>query len=239
MRLDKYLLKNKQIDTRSKAIYFIKSQKIKINNQIITKPAYNIKPEDKIQIIPKKIYVSKGAYKLESFLEKISFSIENKTILDVGCSTGGFTHYFLENKAKQVVAIDVAKDIISKKLLKYNNLIYKDQIDATNKENINCLLDRKVDVISIDVSDISVKKVLCAVHEYLKKKGAIILLYKPHYEGGKGIVSKEEKQKLLETFEKWIVDNNIYKIIHKINSSERGGYNLKGNREIFYMLKLK
>ncbi len=237
MRLDKYLITKKLIDTRSQAIYFIKSKKIKVNDEIVIKPAYILKPKDEVKITPKNIYVSKGGYKLEAFLDKISFSVENKVILDIGCSTGGFTHYFLKNNAKKVVAVDIAKDILSKKIIN-NNLEYYDGFDILDKNNISLFKD-KFDVISIDVSDTSVREVLIIIKDILKKNGSIIALFKPHYEGKIGLVSKEDKEELINSFEKWLQENTPFKIIHKINSSERGGYNLKGNREVFYLLKLK
>lgn len=235
MRLDHYLA-NTILESRTQAIYFIKSSKIKVNEKIITSPSYILKPKDLVTIIPKYIYVSKGGYKLESFLDKINFSIENKIILDVGCSTGGFTNYFLTHNAKKVVAIDIAKNILSKKLLSYENLIYYDEFNILNRENF-VFFNQKFDVISIDLSDVSIKEALHLMPFLLKKKGSIIALFKPHYEGKIGIVSKTDKEKQSADFENWLLQNTPFKIIHKLNSSERGGYKLTGNREIFYLLK--
>jgi 23S rRNA (cytidine1920-2'-O)/16S rRNA (cytidine1409-2'-O)-methyltransferase len=237
MRLDKYLTKN-LLDSRTKAIYFIKSSKIKVNGEIITKPSFSITSKDKITLIPKHIYVSKGGYKLESFLKKINFLVNNKVILDIGCSTGGFTNYFLVHNANKVVAVDIAKNILSKRLLNYKNLIYYDNFDILNKDNL-CVFDHKFDIISVDLSDVSIKEVLQLMPSLLKKKGSIIALFKPHYEGKKGIVSKDDKEKLSVDFENWLLQYTPFRIIHKINSSERGGYKLTGNREIFYLLKYK
>jgi len=236
MRLDQYLIKNKLLDTRTQAIYFIKSSKIKVNEKIITKPAYILKSKDAIKIVPEHIYVSKGGYKLEFFLKKINFSTTNKQILDVGCSTGGFTNYFLVHNVKKIVAIDIAKDILSKKLLKYKNLVYYDNFNILNGDNF-VFLNHKFDVISIDVSDISIKEVLQLMPSLLKKSGAIIALFKPHYEGKKGVVSKIDKEKQAVDFENWLLQNTPFKVVHKLNSSERGGYKLTGNRELFYLLK--
>lgn len=235
MHLDLYLVANKLLDTRAQATYFIKSSKIKVNEQIITKPEYRVKPNDIVKIIPKHIYVSKGGYKLESFLKKVNFSVSNKLILDIGCSTGGFTNYFLVNNAKKVVAIDIAKDILSKKLLCFENLVYYDNFNILDTENL-VLLNNKFDMVSIDVSDISVKEVLKQLPFLLKKSGSIIALFKPHYEGKKGIVSKEDKEKQAKDFENWLLKNTPFRVIHKLNSSERGGSKLTGNREIFYLL---
>jgi len=240
MRLDEYIVKNKLLDTRSQAIYFIKSCKVTVNNKNIIKPSYLVKSKDIIKLTPKNIYVSKGGYKLESFLDKISFSVKDKLILDIGCSTGGFTNYFLTHNAKRVVAIDIARNILSKKLLatKYDNLEYMDNFDITNKTNIDSF-KQKFDIISIDVSDTSIRNVLILLRDILKRNGAIIALFKPHYEGKKGIVSKEDKDKLIADFENWLSKNTEFKVIHMVRSSERGGYNLKGNRELFYLLKFK
>jgi 23S rRNA (cytidine1920-2'-O)/16S rRNA (cytidine1409-2'-O)-methyltransferase len=236
MRLDEYLTKNNLLNTRSQAIYFIKSLKVNVNEKIITKPSYVLKPKDVVTLIPKYIYVSKGGYKLESFLNKINLSVKGKIILDIGCSTGGFTNYFLIHEATKVFAVDIAKNIISKKLLKYKNLVHYDNFDILNKNNLE-FFKNKFDIISIDLSDTSIKNIFKLINPLLKKKGSIIALFKPHYEGEIGIVSKDKKNKLSNEFENWLLNNTSFKIIHKINSSERGGYNLKGNREIFYLLK--
>ncbi|MFA5637184.1 MAG: SAM-dependent methyltransferase [Anaerovoracaceae bacterium] len=238
MRLDKYLLINNLLETRSQAIYFIKSNKVRVNDSIINKPSYLLKNNDIVNLIPKNIYVSKGGYKLESFLDKINFSVKNKLILDIGCSTGGFTNYFLTHNASMVFAVDIAKDILSNKLFKYDNLVYFDNFDILNKNNYNTFKN-KFDLISIDLSDTSIKNVFEFIEPILKKKGSIIALFKPHYEGKKGIVSKDDKNKLSTEFEDWIFKNTPFKLVHKVNSAERGGYNLKGNREIFYLLKFK
>jgi len=240
MRLDLYLLNNNLVNTRSKSIYFIKSGKIIVNNKVVLKPSFEVTNSDIIKLVPKFIYVSKGGYKLETFLNKISFSVKNKTILDIGCSTGGFTNYFLTHGAKEVFAVDIAENILSKDLYNNKNLVYQDKFDATDKNKISMILNsKKLDIISIDVSDRSIRDILLNLSYFLKTSGSIIALFKPHYEGKKGIVSKEDKDKLISDFENWLYSNTPYKIIHKLNSSERGGYNLKGNREIFLILKLK
>ncbi len=237
MRLDEYLT-NKFLETRTQAIYFIKSSKIKVNGKIVTKPSYIVKLGDIVTLVPEHIYVSKGAYKLEYFLKKINFSVTNKIILDIGCSTGGFTNYFLVNNANKVVAVDIAKGILSKKLLNYNNLVYYGNFDILNKNNIS-IFNHKFDIISIDLSDVSIKEVLLLIPPLIKKNGAIIALFKPHYEGKTGVVSKVDKENLAADFEAWLLQHTPFKIIHKLNSSERGGYKLTGNRKIFYLLKYR
>jgi len=241
MRLSEYLLEKKLLDTKSQIEYFVKSGKVNVNGKPAMKPSMMLYKNDKVEIIPEIIYSSKGGYKLEAFLKKISFSVKDKIILDVGCSTGGFTHYFLTHDARKVTAIDIAKEILSDKVksLRPDDLKYWDGFDALDKDNLQKLSEHKFDVISIDVSDRSIKDVLLAVKDLLKKKGSIIALFKPHYEGKKGIVSKEDKKDIAKKFEEWLLKETPYKEIHKINSSERGGSNLKGNREIFYLLKFR
>lgn len=240
MRLDLFLLKKNLLENRTRAVYFIKSGKIKVNDLIEKKPSFKVSEKDQIELIPPTIYVSKGGYKLESFMKETGINVKGKTILDIGCSTGGFAHYFITDGAKKVIAVDIADNILSPKLSKNKNLDHYSLFDATKKENIKKILKKeKMDIISIDISDQSIRNILTILPQFLKRKGKIIALFKPHYEGKKGIVPQKDKEKLAKEFEKWLTKNTPLKIITKRESSERGGFNLKGNKEIFYWIEFK
>lgn len=102
MRLDLYLTKTFNIQSRNKACELIKSDKVKIDGIIISKPSFNVEQNHKIEILEDDFYVSRAAYKLKYFLEELpNFILKNKNALDIGSSTGGFTQILLENDAKK------------------------------------------------------------------------------------------------------------------------------------------
>ena len=112
MRLDKYLVENNYTESRSKALYLIKTGFIKINQQIVIKPAHEVKSQDMVEVQKVFEYVGRGGYKIAGFLDPLNFQIEQKAVLDLGCSVGGFTDYFLQHNAESVFAIDIAKKIL-------------------------------------------------------------------------------------------------------------------------------
>ena len=238
MRLDQYLVEQKLVKTRSKAVHLIKTGNILVNKTPISKQSYNVNDSDIIKIKSEFRYVSRAGYKIEDFFKKMNLCCKDKTILDVGCSTGGFSDYFLQNNVKNIVAIDIAKDIIYKTLLKDPRLKYIEEVDATDKNSLKkSLSGKKFDIISIDVTNTLVEDVLKNMLDYLKKDGLICALFKPHYEGGKGIVSEEKIELMSKDFEKWV--KKLYKIEGKEFSPLRGGSKSKGNKELFYLLKSK
>jgi len=237
MRLDKYLLFQNKATSRSKAVDLIKRGFVCVNNVVVTKQAYNIKSDDAVYLKENYKYVSRGGYKLDAFFKKINFDLENKIILDIGCSNGGFSDYFLQNKCKRIIAVDIAKKILDNNLLKNSNLTFVGPFDATNKNNYNKLSIQKFDIISIDLTGVSLKKVLLYLPNFLNSNGVIIALFKPHYEGGKGIVFKQKLNNLQKDFEEFIFKK--FSIIKKELSDLKGGSKSKGNTEVFYLLKPK
>ena len=107
MRLDKYLVEQKLASSRSKAVNLIKLGKVYVNEKRKLKQSYNVKPNDSIRIDNPE-YASRGAYKLEKVIKHFNINIENSEVLDIGCSFGGFTDYFIRNGAKTVYAVDIS-----------------------------------------------------------------------------------------------------------------------------------
>ena len=123
-RLDRYLVNNNFTYSRTKAKELIKSGSVKVNDNIMTKASYSVKDNDKVEIIDSSSikygssikYVSRAGLKLEGAIESFNLDLNDKSVMDIGSSTGGFTDCSLRNGAKRVVAIDVGTDLMANSL---------------------------------------------------------------------------------------------------------------------------
>ena len=233
LRLDEALVKKNLVETRSKAKELIKNEKVTVNDKIIKKPSFEVKDNDKIEIL-QKVYVSRAAWKLKNYLEKYNIDFKNKDVLDIGASTGGFSEVSLEKGAKEVVCVDVGKDQLHFKL--------KNDKRIKNFENTDIRkfkYDKKFDVVVSDVSFISLIKILDVIDNF--SKSDIILLFKPQFEVGKDIkrdkrgvvLDKDAIKKARENFEK-SAKNLKWKLIRSEKASIKGK---EGNIEYIYHFK--
>jgi 23S rRNA (cytidine1920-2'-O)/16S rRNA (cytidine1409-2'-O)-methyltransferase len=133
-------------------------------------------------------YVSRGGLKLEKAVETFSLDLQGKKCLDVGSSTGGFTDCMLQNGAEHVVAIDVGRGQLDWKLRN------DPRVTCMEKTNIRYVLPEDIpyaaDFSSIDVSFISLVKVLLPVRDLLRQSGRVVCLIKPQFEAGREKVGK-------------------------------------------------
>ncbi|MGL5206190.1 MAG: TlyA family RNA methyltransferase [Acidaminococcaceae bacterium] len=189
-RLDALLVEKGFFDTRSKAQAAIMAGQILVNALKVDKPGTQVADEVKIEIIGKKLpYVSRGGLKLEKALQVFPVSLLDKTVADIGASTGGFTDCSLQNGARKVYAIDVG----------YGQLAWSLRNDArvVNMERTNvryldeASLSDKIQIATIDVAFISLDKVLPAVKKLLSNDGCVIALIKPQFEAGRDKVGKK------------------------------------------------
>jgi len=175
--------------SREKAKGLIMAGQVMVNGRKIEKPGQLISLNAVISIKgPSQPYVSRGGLKLEAALDHFSISVENKIIMDVGASTGGFTDCLLKHGVKRVIAVDVG----------YGQLDWKMRQDprvrVMERTNIRYLqpelLEERVQGAVIDVSFISLKMVIPPVSGLLTAQAFIIALIKPQFEVGKGKVGK-------------------------------------------------
>lgn len=179
-RLDKLLVERGLFSTREKAKRAILAGLIKVDDKCLDKPGARVGDTVEIERENTLAYVSRGGRKLEKALEEFKIAVESKVALDVGASTGGFTDCLLSRGAKRVYAVDVG----------YGQLDWKLRNDprVKNLERINIRyfpkedLEEKVDLLTIDVSFISLEKVFPAAVNLLKESGEIIALIKPQFE---------------------------------------------------------
>ncbi len=190
-RLDILVVKQGLASSREKAKALIMAGEIFVNQQREDKPG-NLFDEEtsKIEHHGKPLpYVSRGGLKLEKAMDHFDLSLEGKICMDVGASTGGFTDCMLQNGAKQVFAVDVGYGQLAWKLRQDPRVV------CMEKTNIRYLLPEQVgelvDFVSIDVSFISLTKVLGPVRELLAPCGQIVCLIKPQFEAGREKVGKK------------------------------------------------
>ena len=188
-RLDRFLVEKSIAPSRQRAQAMIMAGKILVNNLPVDKAGYLVSKNDNVELKGKDIpYVSRGGLKLEAALQALSLSIEGSICMDVGASTGGFTDCLLQKGATRVYAIDVGYGQLAWKLRNDSRVVV---IERTNIRNMPAdVIPEAVDIVTIDVSFISLKIVVPAVTTFMKKDARILALIKPQFEVGKGQVGK-------------------------------------------------
>jgi len=188
-RLDQRLVKEGLAQSRGRAQAMIMSGKVLVGHRPVDKPGAQISDDEPVVLKGEDIpYVSRGGLKLAAALAEFEIHLDRKSGLDVGASTGGFTDCLLQNGAEHVFAVDVG----------YGQLAWPlrqdPRVTAVERTNIRHMdadrLPRPVDLVSIDVSFISLKIVVPAVVKFMKPEARIIALIKPQFEVGKGQVGK-------------------------------------------------
>lgn len=206
-RIDKLLLELGFADSCTKAQALVMSGIVLVNEKRIEKPSESF-PSDSIIRIKGKAdeikYVGRGGLKLEKALQEFHIHPSKYVCLDVGASTGGFTDCLLQNGAKRVFAIDVGTNQLVWKLRNDERVEVRENVNARYLKTED--FDAKFDLIVMDVSFISVTKILSALKNLLSENGKIIVLIKPQFEVGKGEVGKggivKDESKHAEVIEK-------------------------------------
>lgn len=253
-RLDKILVDRGLVKSREIAKALIMEGKVFVDGQKITKAGTSVNPASDIMLKETDIpYVSRGGLKLEAAIQFFHINVSNKVITDVGSSTGGFTDCMLKNGAKKVYCIDVGYGQLAWPLRKdprvvlieRTNIRYFDTIIWGKDSNISGqefeeLLKCTIDMATVDVSFISLTKVMPVVLKFLKNEGEVLALVKPQFEVGKGEVGKggivREEEKRLNAVE------DVRKNLERLGLKTMGIFQSpisgqKGNREYFLYMK--
>lgn len=189
IRLDRALVERGYAPSRTRAQALIEKGGVALNGVVITELDHRVGAKDKIVIVGEDVkWVSRAGLKLEHALRHWKIDPKGKVALDIGASTGGFTDVLLSFGVKKVYALDVGHSQLADKLLKDKRVIniegkhIKDALSSDFKEHI--------DIIVIDVSFISLEKVLPRAKELLRSTGVLVALIKPQFEVGKGMTKK-------------------------------------------------
>lgn len=190
-RLDVLLVKQGMASSREKAKAVLMAGQVFVNNQKEDKPGTMFDPQ-KVQIEVRGNtlkYVSRGGLKLEKAMKEFPIWLKGKICMDIGASTGGFTDCMLQNGAQKVYAIDVGHGQLDWKLRNDERVVCMEKTNFryVTKEQV----PEEIDFASVDVSFISLTKILPAAKPLLKSGGHMVCLIKPQFEAGREKVGKK------------------------------------------------
>ncbi|MCL2591870.1 MAG: TlyA family RNA methyltransferase [Defluviitaleaceae bacterium] len=238
IRLD-VLVSQKESISRTMAQSFIEQGFVKVDEKIITSSSAKVDINSEIITEkPKDLFVSRAGNKLKFAIDEFNIDVENKICLDVGASTGGFTECLLKYGASKVYAVDTGTEQLHESLRQHLKVM---SMEKTNINDVNNLPD-KPEILVIDVSFVSLKKVFLSALNLVHKNAEIICLIKPQFEAGrenltkKGIVKdKKIHNKILNDFRNYFSSNGL-NVVNLIESPLKGG---NGNTEFLIYLKRK
>jgi 23S rRNA (cytidine1920-2'-O)/16S rRNA (cytidine1409-2'-O)-methyltransferase len=188
MRLDLYLVELKLVDSRARAKMEIDAGNVFVNDKVCEKPSFNVKDNDLVELKNKLPWVSRGGLKLEHAMKFFNIDFNNKVVLDIGSSTGGFSDVALTNGAKSIYCVDTGSDILHEKIRNNKKVSV---FEKTDYRNLNIAGFEKIDIIVIDVSFISLEKILPKLKNDFDGKNVYVMsLIKPQFEVGKTIATK-------------------------------------------------
>ena len=187
-RVDRLLVELGLFDSRAKAQAAIAAGLVSANDVTVRKASEEIAVDAALSATPAYPYVSRGGVKLAAALDHFGFDPRGRACLDVGASTGGFTHVLLERGAERVYAVDVGRGQLHESLRGNAAVVSLEQTDIRNLSLV--LLDEPVDLVVIDVSFISLKLVLPSALALAKTPAQLVALIKPQFEAGRVAVKK-------------------------------------------------
>ena len=241
-RLDQLVVVRGLAPTRSQAESWIRLGKILVNDKAITKPGAAVQDDARIELTATEQYVSRAGLKLASVAKTLRLGFQDKIMLDVGSSTGGFTDYALQHGAKKVYAVDVGTDQLHPSLRTDLRIELHEQTDIRDVV-VGAPKDGQIqiahpEIIVIDVSFVSLRDILPHIAKLCDKTTVVAAMVKPQFEAQasslkhKGVIKNDRiRRDILKDFEQWVAGHFI--ILDKADSDVAGS---KGNRERFYKL---
>jgi len=225
------------VESRAKAQALIMAGEVVVAGEPVIKPGTLVKEEAAITILEPPPFVSRGGVKLDYALEQFQLDVSSKVVADIGASTGGFTDCLLQRGASRVYAIDVGYGQLDYRLRQDPRVVVMERVNA----RYPIPLPEKVELATIDLSFISVEKVIPSVAKLLKSSGYLLVLLKPQFEArrgevGKGGVIKQPivHARVLGRFTAWITEHG-FRLGGLIASPILGA---SGNKEFFVLLRL-
>ena len=186
MRLDCYLAQNGYADSRERAKRLILAGAVTVDGRVINKPALEIEGEPKIAVTEEE-FVGRGGEKLKAALSLFGVDPKGLRALDVGASTGGFTHCLLEKGAASVVALDAGCDQLHPKLRADARVT---NVEKYNARELSACDVGTFDLVVMDVSFISATYILPRFPEVMERGALAIVLIKPQFEAGRAAIGK-------------------------------------------------
>jgi len=233
-RLDVIMVERGLADTRTKAQALIMAGQVSTDDRILDKPGQSFDDQIVLHLKDQSRYVSRAGEKLASVAPALALDFRGKIVLDVGSSTGGFTDFALQAEAAKVYCVDVGTAQLAYRLRQDPRVVIMEQTDIREAK-----LPELADVAVIDVSFISLTKILEAIAQLVQPGGAIVAMAKPQFEAGKALADKyngvipmgEERDEVLATLREWIERHFVIEA-----EADSGLAGAKGNLEHFFRL---
>ncbi len=234
-RLDVLMVELGLAPTRTRAQALIMSGQVSAAGKRLDKPGVSIDESTELHVKDQPRYVSRAGDKLASVAEAFGLDFGGKVVLDVGSSTGGFTDYALQNGAVRVYCVDVGTGQLSYKLRQDARVVVMEQTDIREAK-----LPELADMAVMDVSFISLMKVLEPTRDLVTAGGLIAAMAKPQFEAGKLLADKyhgviprgAERDEVLSNLRMWVSER--FDIVAEADSGVAGA---EGNVERFFLLR--
>ncbi len=236
-RIDTLLVERGLAESQAKAQALIMAGKVVVEGKAGIKPGSLVNEEAVINVAEPPPFVGRGGIKLDYALDQFQVDVADKVVADVGASTGGFTDCLLKRGAKRVYAIDVGYGQLDYRLRQDPRVVVMDRVNVRYPLS----LPEKADLATMDLSFISVEKVIPSVVQSVKEGGYLVVLIKPQFEArreevGKGGIIKQPDvhAQVLGRFIVWAVSQGIR--LHGLVASPILG--ASGNKEFFVLVRL-
>ena len=193
MRLDAALVKRGLAESRTEASRLIESGNVTVRGAFADKASRMVSPDEPIEVLVEKKYVSRGGEKLEHALDYFGINVGGRSVLDAGVSTGGFTDCVLQRGARRVFAVDVGRHQLHERIKADDRVDWRDGVNVRDMNYQDMPFD--CSLVVADLSFISLTKVLPALVSVLRAEvdfpsAQLVLLVKPQFEAGRVEVSK-------------------------------------------------
>jgi 23S rRNA (cytidine1920-2'-O)/16S rRNA (cytidine1409-2'-O)-methyltransferase len=185
-RLDRLMVERGLAESRTEAQRLIMAGQVIVGDRMVDKPGTQVPATEPVRVASRLPYASRGGLKLAAALDAFALDVRNWIVADVGASTGGFTDCLLQQGAARIFAIDVGYGQLAWKLQQDPRVVVMDRTNARYLES----LPEPVDLVTIDVSFISLRHILPAAAGWLRPGGRIVALIKPQFEAGRERVGK-------------------------------------------------
>ncbi|MBI1885352.1 MAG: TlyA family RNA methyltransferase [Chloroflexi bacterium] len=235
-RLDVLLVERGLAESREKAQARILAGEVLVGERPAARPGTAVDEAVELRVLASSRYVSRGGEKLEHALRAFGVDVTGVVAADIGASTGGFTDCLLQHGAAKVYAVDVGYGQLDYRLRQELRVVVMERVNARYLE----ALPEEVGLATVDVSFISLEKVLPAVSRLLKPEGRIVALFKPQFEARRGEVKRGGVVRdpllhatLIGRFTAWAVSQG-YRILGLTRSPLLGP---AGNVEFFFYLR--
>jgi 23S rRNA (cytidine1920-2'-O)/16S rRNA (cytidine1409-2'-O)-methyltransferase len=214
-RLDKIMFERGLVTSRTRAEELIKNGDVLVNGKTIEKPGKKISLDSNILLLNEEMtWVSRGALKLTKALEHFRLNPEGKKCLDIGASTGGFTEVLLSHQCEHVYCVDVGHGQLHERIRENPKVT---NIEKTHIRELTFnQVPAEIEFCVIDVSFISLEKVIPFAHSFLKSNGVLVALIKPQFELEKKAINKHGVVRntsfypnVLEKIKRLFLDSNL------------------------------